>query len=105
MRHDVEQWFHSKTLTSQQFDRHELAAVKTGTSVSVVLPAHDEAATVGVIVEALRREPPEETALVDEIVVVDSGSEDDTVEVARAAGASVVRHDRGPGGVHRRGSP
>lgn len=91
MRDDVHEWFHSNTLNSEQFDRHDLAAAKAGTSVSVVLPARDEAATVGVIVEALRRELHEQTPLVDEIVVVDSGSQDDTIAVARAAGASVVR--------------
>ncbi|MFL6132087.1 MAG: glucosyl-3-phosphoglycerate synthase [Nocardioidaceae bacterium] len=91
MHDDVQQWFASQTLTSQQFDRKDLAAAKTGTRVSVVLPARDEAATVGLIVEALRRELQQEIPLVDEIVVVDSGSQDDTFVVSKAAGASVVR--------------
>ena len=98
MRDDVQQWFASKTLTSQQFDRYELAAAKAGTSVSVVLPARDEATTVGVIVEALRRELQEEVPLVDEIVVVDSGSQDDTIAVSQAAGACVVRQSDVLGG-------
>jgi glucosyl-3-phosphoglycerate synthase len=91
MRGDVEQWFDSRTLTSQQFDRHALAAAKAGTRVSVVLPARDEATTVGVIVEALRRELQRDVPLIDEIVVVDSGSQDDTIAVSKAAGAAVVR--------------
>lgn len=91
MRGDVEEWFDSRTLTSQQFDRHELAAAKASTSVSVVLPARDEATTVGAIVEALRRELQRDVPLIDEIVVVDSGSQDDTIAVSRAAGAHVVR--------------
>jgi len=91
MREDVPQWLASKTVTSQQFDRRDLAAAKAGTRVSVVLPARDEAATVGLIVEALRRELQQEIPLVDEIVVVDSGSQDDTFVVSKAAGASVVR--------------
>ncbi|MFL6131893.1 MAG: glucosyl-3-phosphoglycerate synthase [Nocardioidaceae bacterium] len=91
MRQDVQDWFDSSTLTGQQFDRHHLVSVKAGTSVSVVLPARDEAATVGTIVAALRRELQEEVPLLDEIVVIDSGSVDDTAEVARRAGARVVR--------------
>ena len=57
---------------------------------SVVLPALDEEATVGAIVAAivpLTRGP---APLVDELVVIDSGSTDRTVEVAAAAGARVV---------------
>lgn len=57
--------------------------------VSLVLPARDEAATVGEIVARLRQELMDGTALLDEIVVVDSDSSDSTAEVARAAGARV----------------
>ena len=55
-----------------------------------MLPARNEAATVGPIVERIRRELVEQVALVDEVVVVDSGSVDATAEVAAAAGARVV---------------
>jgi glucosyl-3-phosphoglycerate synthase len=61
--------------------------------VSVVLPALDEEATVGRIVERIRHDLVERTPLVDELVVVDSGSTDRTVEVATAAGATVVRRE------------
>lgn len=54
--------------------------------VVVVIPARDEAASVGAVVAAL---PP-----VDEIVVVDNGSRDGTAEAARAAGATVVAEPR-----------
>ncbi|MFP4234742.1 MAG: glucosyl-3-phosphoglycerate synthase [Nitriliruptoraceae bacterium] len=61
-----------------------------GHSVSVIIPARDEAATVGHVVEVIRRTLQEEVPLVDELLVVDSDSRDDTAEVARAAGARVV---------------
>src|SRR5581483_5731743 len=63
---------------------------KRGRRVSVVLPALDEESTVGPIVTAIRRELVETTGLVDELVVVDSGSRDATAAVASAAGATVV---------------
>ncbi|MFF7632263.1 glucosyl-3-phosphoglycerate synthase [Kitasatospora sp. NPDC008050] len=68
------------------------AAGAAGT-VSVVLPALDEESTVGDIVTVIRRELMERLPLVDELVVVDSGSADRTAEVAASAGARVVHRD------------
>lgn len=56
----------------------------TTTSTLVVIPAHNEAASVGVVVSRVR-------AVGYPCVVVDDGSEDDTAAVAGGAGASVVR--------------
>lgn len=58
-------------------------------TISVCLPARDEADTVGEIVEALSALA-DGTGLVDEIVVMDDRSQDDTAAVARRAGARVV---------------
>ena len=56
--------------------------------VAVVLPCLEEEAAIGRIVEAL-------SALgVDEAIVVDGGSRDRTVELAKAAGAKVVVEPR-----------
>ena len=68
-----------------------------GTRVSVCLPARDEARTIGAIVRELASVP-----LVDDIVVIDDGSTDDTAIVAQAAGAHVVAEatllpEAGPG--------
>jgi glucosyl-3-phosphoglycerate synthase len=74
----------------------QLIAAKraSGTSVSVVLPALNEEETVGEIVAEIRRVlMTERVPLVDELVVIDSGSTDRTAEVARAAGARVVHRD------------
>jgi glucosyl-3-phosphoglycerate synthase len=59
------------------------------TLVSVCLPARDEAATIGPIVAAVRRELVERVHLVDEIVVIDDGSQDATAEIAASEGAVV----------------
>ena len=65
--------------------------VATGTRVSLVLPARNEAATVGTLVSRLRAELMGDLALVDQLVVIDSDSTDDTAAVAAAAGAEVHR--------------
>ncbi|HEY6786280.1 MAG TPA: glucosyl-3-phosphoglycerate synthase [Trebonia sp.] len=62
-----------------------------GTRISVVIPARDEEATVGDVVGALRDELVLAVPLVDELVVMDSDSQDATAEVARRAGATVHR--------------
>ena len=66
------------------------AKAESGLFVSVCLPARDEAATVGAIVERIV-ELAQRWAVVDEVVVVDDGSTDGTGLVAAAAGAVVVR--------------
>ena len=67
----------------------ELIAAKRGRGVSVVIPARDEAASIGAVVAGIRAAWA--GTLVDEIVVIDSDSQDDTHAVAVAAGAKVFR--------------
>lgn len=65
-----------------------------GTSISVCLPAYNEEGTVGNIVGSIRRALVEQAHLVDEIVVMDDGSEDNTAAFAREEGATVHRVDQ-----------
>jgi len=60
-------------------------------AVSLVVPAHNEGATVGDVVSRVRTALVDSVALLDEIVVIDSDSEDDTFAVAEDAGAIVYR--------------
>lgn len=66
-------------------------------TISVCLPARNEEDTVGAIVHAIRRDLVDDAQLVDEIVVVDDGSIDETAARARAAGARVITVTDGPG--------
>src|SRR3712207_3709941 len=94
MRPVTEQWFADRTFQYPDWTVECLVAAKAGRRVSVVLPALDEEATVGAIVAAivpLTRGQGGGVPLVDELVVVDSGSTDRTIAVATAAGARVVR--------------
>jgi len=81
-------WFNARTSRAADWPIARLLAVKGTTTVSVVLPALNEAATVGRIVRRILPLP-----VVDEVVVMDSGSTDDTIAVATAAGARVVRRE------------
>jgi len=82
----------SRRFHHTDFDPDALADGRELT-VSVCLPAHNEAATVGSIVAAVRESLVERVELVDEILVLDDGSTDDTASVATEAGATVVPVD------------
>ena len=68
-------------------------AAQSAVSVSVVLPAYNEAATIGDVVRGARRVTPN----LREVLVIDDGSVDGTAAVARDAGATVISHPRNLG--------
>ncbi|MFI6062006.1 glucosyl-3-phosphoglycerate synthase [Streptomyces sp. NPDC051286] len=97
MLEEVERWLAGRSWSAADRPLDRLVAAKSRDprrgSVSVVLPALNEEATVGAIVETIRVELMEKVPLVDELLVIDSGSTDGTAEVARKAGARVVHRD------------
>lgn len=70
----------------------------TSMRVAAVVPAYNESNTVGSIID-------ETATYVDEVVVVDDGSSDDTTVVAKDHGATVIPHaiNTGVGGAVRTG--
>lgn len=56
-------------------------------SLSIVIPAKNEAEAIGKVVGLASERYPDA-----EIIVVDDGSTDETAEIARTAGAQVIRH-------------
>src|SRR5918997_3472449 len=74
----------------RDFPLSELVEAKGDQVVSVCIPAHDEATTVGEVVRKLRRHLVERVPLIDEILVIDDHSTDRTAEVAAEAGARVA---------------
>lgn len=77
----------------QDWSLDDLIAAKgaSGARVSLVVPARNEAATVGGVVGRVREALVDTVELLDEIVVIDSDSVDDTFAVAEDAGAVVHR--------------
>jgi len=87
------EWFARNTYDWNDWSVSELMDAKASTSqqVSLVVPARNEAATIGDIVGRVRAALMDTAALLDEIVVIDSDSTDATFAVAQDAGAIVHR--------------
>ncbi len=82
-------------------DPRALVEQKRTRRISVCIPARNEAATIGPIVESIMSTlaaPTNGFPLVDEIMVVDDGSEDRTAELARRSGARVIATQARQGG-------
>ena len=84
-------WLASNTFHHGQFDVAELERRKreAGVSISLCIPTLNEERTIGKEIVVLKSELMDRHRLLDEIAVIDSGSDDATREVARAFGADV----------------
>jgi len=98
MQDQARTWLQRQTTRWQDWPPERLVEAKrrSGTRISVVIPARNEERTVGRVVGTLRQAllvgtPLADTPLVDEIVVVDSDSTDGTARAAERAGATVHR--------------
>jgi glucosyl-3-phosphoglycerate synthase len=81
----VRAWHRANSLHHSQFPPERLAERRSA-SVSICLPARDEARTIGPILEQLL--PLRDRGVVDQVLVVDE-STDGTAEIARELGAEV----------------
>jgi len=92
----VDAWFVRNTFTSSEFaELGKLVDAKErqGLKISVALPTLNEEATVQRVIHAIRSRLIERIPLVDELIVIDSRSQDRTREIARAEGVPVYIHD------------
>jgi glucosyl-3-phosphoglycerate synthase len=85
----VADWLARRTYAAEDFPLDRLLMAKGATTVSVVLPAREVAATIGPILAQLV--PLRDAGLLDELLVIDAASVDGTAAIATAAGAAVVQ--------------
>lgn len=91
----VDKWFAENTFDSEEWsDLDLLVRLKrsSGVTISLGLPALNEELTIGSIIEAIKTELMERRPLLDEMVLIDSGSSDRTVAIARSHGVPVYLH-------------
>ena len=91
----VDKWFAENTYHADEFaDLDALLDLKRrrGLSISLVLPALNEEATLGNVIRSIKGTLMEEIPLIDELVLIDSRSTDRTVEIAGSLGVPVFVH-------------
>lgn len=91
----VDKWFAENTYHSREFSElNQLIALKRdqNLSISLGLPALNEAETVGNVIQTIKTTLMENVPLLDEIVLFDSGSIDYTREIALELGVPVYIH-------------
>ncbi len=91
----VDRWFAENTFSSTEYDDlQRLLALKhqQGVRISLGLPTLNEEQTIGDIIGQVQEHLMEKTPLLDEVVLIDSGSQDRTREIAAARGVPVYVH-------------
>jgi glucosyl-3-phosphoglycerate synthase len=91
----VDRWFAQNTFHSHEFRNvRYLLELKErqGKSISLALPTLNEEKTVGKIISTLQRNLMERYPLLDELIVIDSDSQDSTVPIAESLGVPVFKH-------------
>ena len=71
-------------------NQEQLLDYKGTSSISVIIPARNEAATIGAIIGSIRSECMLKTNLVDELIVINDVSSDNTSGIAKESGADVI---------------
>ncbi len=79
-----------RTFDASSFTTADALTAKAGRTVSVCIPCKNEAGTIGPLVTMLVNELVDGCGLIDELIVLDDNSTDDTALIAAAAGATVV---------------
>ncbi len=93
----VDQWFAENTFHRREFeDLSKLLELKRkqGLTISLGLPALNEGETIRKIIGIIKKNLYDDVPLLDEIVLIDSGSTDNTVKIAQELGIPVYEHQQ-----------
>lgn len=93
----VDKWFAENTFHADEFSQlRELVELKKqqNLTISLALPALNEAETVGKVIRTMKKELMQRVPLLDEIVLIDSDSTDRTREIAAKEGVPVFIHQQ-----------
>jgi glucosyl-3-phosphoglycerate synthase len=85
-------WIESRRYAASEFTLERLRRAKGSTAIAVIVPTKSCAETIAGVLERTVG-PLAAAGLVDELAVVDAGSEDGTAAVASRAGARVLQQD------------
>jgi len=91
----VDKWFAENTYHTREFmDLERLIQLKAdqGVTISLALPALNEEETVGKVIETVKTALMDQVPLLDEMVLIDSGSQDRTRQIATELGVPVFIH-------------
>jgi nucleotide-binding universal stress UspA family protein len=91
----VDKWFAENTFNADEFqDLEYLLRLKKerGLSISLAFPALNEEETVGKVIQTIKQSLVVDMPLLDEIVLIDSNSEDHTREIAQSLDIPVYTH-------------
>ncbi len=85
-------WRERRRYQAADFSLEGLAAAKGTTTVTVAIPTKECAGTIAGVLDATVA-PLRRAGLVDDVIVIDAGSQDGTAARAQAAGARVLQQD------------
>ncbi|HVM25823.1 MAG TPA: glucosyl-3-phosphoglycerate synthase [Candidatus Limnocylindrales bacterium] len=91
----VDKWFAENTFHAHEFaDIKQLVALKEkqGLTISLGLPTLNEEKTIATVIKRVKSALVDRAPLIDQMIVIDSESDDRTVEIATELGVTVHRH-------------
>jgi len=93
----VDKWFAENTFDAEEFKNIEQLVEKKeskGLTISLALPALNEEKTVGNVIKIAKSEFMDKHPLIDEMILIDSGSTDKTRDIARDLGIPVYLNQK-----------
>ena len=94
---NVEEWFQNNRFSYKSYTSvKKLLRLKRESrkKISVIIPVLNEGKTIGKICNTIKTRLMEKNKLVDELIVIDSGSTDNTLDEAKSNGATVYSADK-----------